>query len=180
MTTSRPNVFFVNEGGRLRNRSGLSGADFRGNSRSTAYLDFDGDGDLDIAVSNFHGPAVMLRNNSETRGNNWVRLRLIGDPKRPANRDAIGARIVATNDAGLYLLREIQGGSGYLSMNPKQLHFGLNSAAVVRLDITWPNGEKQRLDGVAANRSYIVRQGEELEAQSARLNSNQRSSTAKP
>jgi hypothetical protein len=39
------NVFFVNEGGKLRNRSAQSGADFVGNSRSTAYLDFDGDGD---------------------------------------------------------------------------------------------------------------------------------------
>jgi hypothetical protein len=52
-------------------------------------------------------------------------------------------------------------------MNPKQLHFGLDTAESVDLKITWPNGEQQKLDGVSANRSYILRQGGELEPQSA-------------
>ena len=54
------NVFYVNQDGKLKNLSLRSGADFAGNSRSTAYLDFDGDGDLDIAVNNFQSPATML------------------------------------------------------------------------------------------------------------------------
>ncbi|MEE9607473.1 MAG: VCBS repeat-containing protein, partial [Myxococcota bacterium] len=58
------NVFFLNDGGKLKNVSSRSGADFAGNSRSTAYLDLDDDGDLDIAVNNFHAKAVVLRNDS--------------------------------------------------------------------------------------------------------------------
>jgi hypothetical protein len=156
--TRESNVFYVNENGKLKNRSSRSGADFIGNSRSTAHLDWDGDGDLDIAVANFHGPAVMLRNNSEARGNNWVKVHLVGDPKKGTNRDAIGARIVATNDAGLYLLREVQGGSGYMSQNPKQKHFGLGRATSVDLEIIWPNGDRQVLSNVAANRAHTFRQ----------------------
>ncbi len=151
------NVFYVNDGGKLRNQSSASGADFLGNSRSTAYLDLEGDGDLDIAVNNFHAPATMLRNDSAKRGR-WLALRLEGDPARGSNRDAIGARVVANTD-NLSLLREVQGGSGYLSQNPKQLHFGTGQADVVDLTITWPNGEVQVLTGVAPGYVYRLQQG---------------------
>jgi hypothetical protein len=56
-------------------------------------------------------------------------------------------------------LGEIHGGSGYLSMNPKELHFGLGSAESAQLQITWPNGEQQRLGPLPANRTHTVRQG---------------------
>ena len=153
------NVFYLNDGGKLKNRSSASGADLQRNSRSTAYLDWDNDGDLDVAINNFHDPATMLRNNSEALENHWVKVRLIGKPSRGTNRDAIGARMVATNDAGLYLLREVTGGSGYMSMNPKQQHFGLGRAGSLDLEIVWPNGEVQRVEGLRANRSYTIRQG---------------------
>ncbi len=153
-------VFFVNDAGRLKNQSAQSGADFVGNSRSTAYLDFDADGDLDIAVSNFHSPAVILRNNANQRELHWLKIRLIGDPSRSSNRDAIGARIVVTTGDHLHMTREVQGGSGYLSMNPKQQHFGLGRSESADVHIIWPNGEQQKLEGLAANRSYTVRQAE--------------------
>jgi hypothetical protein len=154
------NVFFVNDGGKLKDESARSGADSPVNSRSTAYLDFDGDGDLDIAVNNFHSPALVFRNNAEERDLHWLKIRLIGDPSRGSNRDAIGARIVVTTDDRLHITREIQGGSGYLSMNPKQQHFGLGSSRSADVHIFWPNGEESKLDGLAANRSYTLRQTE--------------------
>ena len=135
------NVFFRNQDGKLKNVSSQSGADFVGNSRSAAYLDFDDDGDLDIALNNFHAPAVIFRNNTEKRGLNWLKLRLIGDPESGSNRDAIGARILVTADGGLRVHREVHGGGGYMSMNPKQQHFGLGTAKSARVDIIWPNGD---------------------------------------
>jgi hypothetical protein len=153
------NVFFVNRRGKLENRSGQSGADFVGNSRSAVYLDLEGDGDLDIAVNNFHAPARLLRNNSEQSGLGWLKIRLIGDPARSSTRDAIGARILATSSEGLHVLREVQVGSGYLSMRPKQQHFGVGRAGSVDVQITWPSGELQTLKGLAPNRAYRVRQG---------------------
>ena len=153
------NVFFVNEGGKLRNRSPQSGADFVGNSRSAAYVDLEGDGDLDIVVNNFHGEATVLFNRTEVRGRNWLKVRLIGDPTRHTNRDAIGARLVATTDGGLRVVREVQGGSGYLSMEPKEQHFGLGSADTVDLAIIWPNGANQVVRNLRANRAYTIHQG---------------------
>ncbi len=157
------NVFFVNDGGKLKNESARSGADFVGNSRSAAYLDFDSDGDLDIAVNNFHSPAVILRNNAEERDLHWLKIRLVGDPSRGTNRDAIGARIVLTTDDRLHITREVQGGGGYLSMNPKQQHFGLGSSRSADVHIFWPNGEESKIDGLAANRSYTFRQTETVQ-----------------
>lgn len=156
------NVFYVNEGGKLTNRSPDSGADFLGNSRSTAYLDFDSDGDLDVAINNFHAPAVMLRNDAQKRGG-WLKLRLEGDPGRATNRDAVGARVVMTAAGGLRALREIQGGSGYLSQNPKELHFGTGGAPAVDLEVTWPGGDRQTLESVTPGHVYRLRQGEDPE-----------------
>jgi hypothetical protein len=151
------NVFFRNEAGRLVNVSAESGADFTANSRSTAYLDLEGDGDLDIAVNNFHGGATILRNDAPKRGG-WLVLHLEGNPAHDTNRDAIGTRITITTEDGSRRHREVQGGSGYLSCNPKQVHFGIGSFRAAEVRITWPNGDVQTLSDLATNRAYDIRQ----------------------
>ena len=130
-----------------------------GNSRSAAYVDYDLDGDLDIAINNFHGEAVFLHNDADQWGNNWMKIRLIGDPARGSNRDAIGARLIATTPGGLRVWREVHGGSGYLSMEAKQQHLGLGQERSIDLDILWPNGERQHVPNLAANRAYVIEQG---------------------
>lgn len=152
------NVFFVNEGGKLLNQSKESGTDWLGNSRSTVYLDFDNDGDLDIVLNNYHGPAVVYRNNSQTLNHNWLKIKLVGDPSKKTNRDAIGARIIAKKDGKQLAWREIRGGDGYLTVNPKVQHMGLGSAETVDLEIRWPNGDVFNLEDVRANGSYRVEQ----------------------
>ena len=81
-----------------------------------------------MAVNNFHASATLLRNHAEQRGNHWAKVRLVGDPKKQTSRDAVGARMIAITSAGMATTREIQCGSGYLSMNPKQQHFGLGAS----------------------------------------------------
>jgi hypothetical protein len=152
------NVFFRNEGGRLVNVSQGSGADLVANSRAAAYFDLEGDGDLDIAVNNFHGKATILRNDAAGQGG-WLKLRLVGDPARGVSRDAIGARIVVSTADGARRHREIQGGSGYLSFEPTEQHFGVGGFATADARITWPNGDVQSVTGLAANQAYEVRQG---------------------
>jgi hypothetical protein len=139
-----PNVFYTNQGGVFQDRSGVSGLNFAGNSRSAVYLDLEGDGDLDIAVNNFHAPARLFRNTLVKNGRHWLAVRLIGDVSQGVNRDAIGSRVTATT-ALTTTMREIQGGSGYLSSEPKTAHFGLGTAESVRLDIRWPNGEHETI-----------------------------------
>ncbi|MDJ0607745.1 MAG: CRTAC1 family protein [Kiloniellales bacterium] len=153
------NVFFVNEGGKLQNRSEASGADLTGNSRSAAYLDIENDGDLDVVLNNYHGAAVLYRNELEAQGRNWLKVRLVGDPALGSNRDAIGSRLVLRAEPGLQVWREVHGTIGYLSVHPREQHFGLGGATEGRLTITWPNGQSEEVGPLAANRRYVITQG---------------------
>lgn len=150
------NVFFVNSKGRLQNVSKLSGADLLGNSRSVAYLDYDQDGDLDMILNNFNQTANLYRNNADQLGTNWLKVKLIGDPAKNINRDAIGARIIVTTDSGMQIWREVHGGVGYLSMHPKEQHFGLGKQSKVNILVEWPNGDTTRFKGVSANKRYTI------------------------
>jgi hypothetical protein len=153
-----PNVFFVNENGRLSNRSAESGADFSGNSRSAAYLDFDGDGDLDVVVNNFDSRALFLVNHAERLKNNWLKVKLVGDPSKGSSTQAIGATIVAKTPSGNRMWREVQSATGYLSQHPSEQHFGLGKDAEADLVVTWPNGETREYKHVKANRLETIRQ----------------------
>jgi len=153
-----PNVFYVNENGRLQNRSAQSGADFSGNSRSAAYLDFDNDGDLDVIINNFDAKATFLVNNSEKLRNNWMKVKLIGNPAKHSNRDAIGATIVATTPSGNRIWREVQSATGYLSQHPTQQHIGLGKDVVADVTVVWPNGERKTYKGLAANQLHTITQ----------------------
>lgn len=120
--------------------------------RGSAYADIDGDGDLDVCLTDNGGPARLFRNEGGT-GHHWVRLKLVG---RKSNRDAIGARVVVT--AGdLVQRRQLFPAKGYLSSVELPLTFGLGKAE--RLDtveITWPSGTTTRLDGLDVDRTLVV------------------------
>jgi hypothetical protein len=146
-------LLFENAGGRYRDASRAAGPAFRqpAAARGLALADYDGDGDLDLAVSVMDGPPRLLRNDFEPSGH-WVRLRLL-------NRHgsaAIGARAVVSA-GGVRGLRELRSGSAYQSQNALDLHFGLGSAATVgAIEITWPDGARSELRGVAADRVITV------------------------
>ncbi|HKB78767.1 MAG TPA: CRTAC1 family protein, partial [Thermoanaerobaculia bacterium] len=153
------NVFFVNRNGRLLEDLTGSGADLLGNSRSVAYLDIDGDGDLDMIVNNFEAPAVVDRNNMQSNGNHWIKIRLVGDPSKGVTRDAIGARIVVDTAHEKGMWREVFSTVGYLTSNPKEQHVGLGKDTNADVTVLWPDGTRQTFKGLAADRSYRIVQG---------------------
>ncbi len=110
-------------------------------------------------MNNFHSGATLLRNNAQERGWHWLKIRLLGDPKKNSNRDAIGARITIQTEDGIPRTRIVQGGSGYLSMNPKEQHFGLGDSLHADIKVSWPNGEEESFLNVAANGAYTISQG---------------------
>ncbi|HYM59774.1 MAG TPA: CRTAC1 family protein [Thermoanaerobaculia bacterium] len=152
-------VFFVNTNGRLEEQSAASGADALGNARGVAYFDYDNDGDLDMIVNNFDGPAVLYRNNSEKNGNHWLKIRLEGNPAKGVTRDAIGARIIVDTAHNKGLWREVFSTVGYLTSNPKEQHFGLGKDTSADVTVIWPGGERQHFAGLAVDRAWHIAQG---------------------
>lgn len=149
------NVFFVNENGELINKAEELGADLNSNARSASYLDFDNDGDLDIIINNYHEKATVLEN--KTSGdNNWIKIKLVGDPSEKVNRDAIGSTIILNSESLKNVWREIHSTTGYLSVHPKEQHFGLGTDNTVNLEVRWSNGLTIQIKNLAANSTYEV------------------------
>lgn len=153
------NVFFENEGGQLLAGENESGLEVVYNSRSAAFFDMDMDGDEDVILNNYHDSAVLFQNNSDKLGNNWIKIRLVGDPSKGITRDAIGAKITVTAK-DLDVWREIHSTTGYLSVHPKEQHIGLANNETVDVQIVWPNGSTDQFGGLEAGQRYLIEAGQ--------------------
>ncbi|HXG47358.1 MAG TPA: FG-GAP-like repeat-containing protein [Methylomirabilota bacterium] len=112
--------------------------------RGSAFADIDGDGDLDVVLTQTGGPPLLLRNDQQL-GHAWIRLRLEG---RKANRSAIGAwvRIKRGRET---LSRQVMPTRSYLSQSELPVTIGLGPAgAVDEVEILWPGGAVQKVAGV--------------------------------
>jgi hypothetical protein len=107
--------------------------------RGCAYLDYDGDGALDVVLIGNGGPARLLHNDTQL-GNHWVRLKLRGDGVR-SNCSAIGA-VVTLEAGGVTQCREVASARGYLSQSELVLTFGLGKTTKIdRVTIRWPGSK---------------------------------------
>ena len=111
-----------------------------------------------MVLNNYHEKAVVYRNNAEQLENNWIKIKLIGNPKALVNRDAIGARIIVTTEDGNRVWREIRGSEAYLTMHPKEQHIGLGKATRANVSVEWPNGERMEFPSLDAGYRYVIDQ----------------------
>jgi len=122
--------------------------------RGAAFGDLDGDGRVDVVVTRLNEPPLMLRN-VMGEGRNWLTLELVGSK---SNRDAIGAQIRLTA-GGRTQHNHVTTSVGYASASQKAVHFGLGEAKVAeRIEIRWPSGQVQVLEGVEANQRMLVKE----------------------
>jgi hypothetical protein len=121
--------------------------------------DIDNDGDLDFALST-HNPGdqnFFFRN--ESRGNNWIQVRLTGTT---SNRDAVGARIElsAALQRGQPLttqVREVNAGAGFFADYPRIQTFGLAKATEARrVRVRWPSGIVQEVGPFEVNQRIDI------------------------
>jgi len=154
------NVLLRNDGqGGFDDVSGTVGLDLDQDGRSFAVLDYDRDGDSDLALMAARSvPQLRLfRNDFSPRGA-AVAVRLVG---RLGNRDAVGARVTLETDA-VRRTKLVQAGSGFLSQHSKELLFGLGASRRVNaLTVEWPSGGKQVFSNVPLNHRLRIEEGGE-------------------
>lgn len=152
-----PNYLFLNRGGiHFEDQTQAWGMKQASMSNGAAYADFDGDGDLDLVVSNINAPAFLYRNES-ARDNHFLKISLEG----PApNRDGTGAKIIARLPGGRVLFRENYPIRGYMSSVEPGIHMGLGTDSLVEeLEIIWPDGSHNVYPKVRADSAYRLTYG---------------------
>ncbi|MGB6722737.1 MAG: CRTAC1 family protein [Terracidiphilus sp.] len=125
-------------------------------SRGLAVGDLFNDGKMEAVVENLVGEPMILRPAGGPR-NHWISFQLEGVT---CNRLALNARVRA-RVGDLVQLGEVISSGSYLSQNDLRIHFGLgNYGHLDRAEILWPDGKKESLANLAADRYYVVREGQ--------------------
>ena len=163
------NYVFRNRGGdqpgdlTFEDKSLAWGLDEETYSNGAAYADLDNDGDLDLIFNNIDGEAGLYRNNriGATGATgvkpvvpHWLRVKLQGEVP---NRDGLGATLRLATPDGQILVQEAYPVRGYLSSVEPVWHFGLGKADRATATITWPNGKRQTVPNLPANRLHTIR-----------------------
>ena len=158
-----PNYVFRNRGDlTFEDRSREWGLGIPSYSNGAAYGDLDGDGDLDLVISNLDHEAFIFENRAVQQGTgSFLRIALEGPP---GNRAGHGA-VVVVEAGGTRQMVEQSPYRGYKSTVETDLHFGIGAAtAAERVAVRWPDGRWQRYDDVAANGTVRFRHADATHA----------------
>lgn len=149
LVISSPFMIFANDAGVFSDVSeSAGGATGDWGLGTVSLFDVDNDGHLDI-----WSQGLLSRNLGND--NHWLRVHLTGER---SNRDGVGARLLL-HAGGVTQVREVLAGKG-LSQSEIVAHFGLGTEDVVeRLEIRWPSGTTDVIDGIAADQTIRVIEG---------------------
>lgn len=141
---------------------GYFAADHEG--RGLATGDYDGDGDLDLAVAHVDAPLAVLENVADS-GGRTLTVELIGTR---SSRDAVGARLTLVSPAAR-LTAQVTGGGSYLSHSDRRIVLvrppateagaGRGDTAECRIVVEWPAGGREEIPVPAGLRFLRIVEG---------------------
>ena len=149
------NLAYRNKGSaRFEDVSQFWGLNHLGVSFGAVFVDFDRDGDLDIAVNNYQEPVTLYRNDL-SEGHGRVLIELRGDA---SNSRGIGSAITLESGSGRQI-RYLSPMRGIFSSDEPLVHFGLGAdPKIERMVVVWPSGHRQEFRDLSPNRRYLVRE----------------------
>jgi hypothetical protein len=127
-----------------------------GASDKAAWGDYDNDGFLDLLADH-----KLWKNpgRENWRRNHYLKVKLEGGegPAGLVNRSAIGAQVrIRVRNLGT-ITRQVSASTGKGMQNDLVLHFGLGrNGSPVDLDILWPGGFTQTVEGVAVDQLVTI------------------------
>jgi tetratricopeptide (TPR) repeat protein len=161
----KPSVLLLNKAGKsFVDVTASSGTGEMHKGHGVAFADLDNDGDEEIVFKvggATPGDAHAFRLfENPGRGNDWLRMRLVGVK---SNRAAIGARVIVTvegTDGTRRRIHRTVGSGGSFGASPLEQHIGLGKAArIVEVEVRWPaSGTRQVFTGIQKNQVIEIRE----------------------
>ena len=150
------NALLVNLDGKdFVNAGFLMGVACEFDSRAVTTNDLDGDGNVDLLVTEyeFDGKGFVMDlhvyRNTLTSNNGWIGIRL--------ENQAIGTT-VRINSGDQHQLATVMTGDSFGSQAATQVHFGLGKGAVDSIEVVSPNGDVTRIDDPPIGRYHTIPQ----------------------
>ena len=122
-------------------------------SRAVAAGDIDGNGTVDLVVTNRDALAYLLRNNSPPSGA-WIAVDLLNHHGSPD----LNARLMLETDLGPYR-NEVQVGGSYLAASSPTVHQTFpTTPVIIRAMVHWSDGTTLNIELLPLNRRTVIMQ----------------------
>ncbi len=120
-------------------------------ARGLAAADYDGDGDVDLAITVNRGALLLLRNDTASAGRSLTVELSAPDALR------FGARVCVRREAAVPQTRFAGCDVSYLSMHERNLVFGLGAdGGAWEVEVQWADGRMSRAEGKGSGRVVVT------------------------